>query len=100
LRSAGFEVTEELSVEPDGAVSAVLLSVTMPIAATPAGNPHTILNLTAQGTAPPTGVTETWTVSFVDGLRGSGEPVENMIVSGGLAFLPALTDQQNQVTGL
>jgi hypothetical protein len=92
LQSGGFEKTEV--VDPgrnngqQGAVSAVVLSFTLPIVL-PNGT-NSVLKLTAEGVVPEAAEgagsgTAPGQASFYfeDGLRGSGQPVNNVLTVGG-----------------
>ncbi|MEM7263050.1 MAG: dockerin type I domain-containing protein [Planctomycetota bacterium] len=85
LRNTGFEKSEV--VDPaandgrNGVVSAVVLSFTMPITLDPAET-SSILNVTY--TAGDAGIAEAGTtVSFANGLRGAGQPVETVLTVNG-----------------
>jgi hypothetical protein len=95
LRNTGFESTELAAA---GAVSAVDLSFTMPIAL-PDGSSNTVLSLIFGGTAPAAGSSEIWGLQFVDGIQGSGQPVQNIVSVDGLSFVPAFENYQVEVIG-
>jgi hypothetical protein len=81
LRNTGFEKTEvvnpELNGQGQGAVSAVVLSFTLPIVLPPTGS-AVVLKLGVEGALGAAG-----TVSGVDGLVGAGQPVDNVATVGG-----------------
>jgi hypothetical protein len=91
LQNGGFEKTEV--VDPDrnngqqGAVSAVVLSFTLPI--TLPNGTNTVLCLTSEGTTPEehdgggTSHEAAGSYGFQNGLRGSGQPVNNVLTVGG-----------------
>ena len=102
LRNAGFEVTELATSNDDpsieGAVSSVVLSFTMPTTLPPQGASD-IVRFTLEGVAPSAGSTETWTASFVDGMQGRGQPVDNRVSWSNATFTPTLGQIEIDVTG-
>lgn len=58
-----------------------------------------VFRLTLEGTVPAAGVTETWTLAFVDGLEGTGIPTDNLVTSQGQAAFPSLDSISLSVTG-
>lgn len=97
LLDGGFQRTEITGIQ--SVVSAVNLSLVMPHALDPAGNSHNILSLTLDGIGPAAGTDEIWVLSFVDGLTGSGQPVENISTIEGQSFSPAPSQFTIQVKG-
>jgi hypothetical protein len=96
LRDNGYEITE---LAAGGAVSAVDLSLISPVVL-PDGSSNTVLNLTLEGAAPSAGSSETWGLQFVDGIQGSGQPVQNIVSVGGLSFVPTLGSYRVEVIGV
>ena len=101
LRSVGFEKTEV--VDPDrndgdtGAVSAVVLSFTMPITLDGTGTAG-VLNIDVSTSAPVTDDTcQVVTVGWQDGLVGAGQPVANVATVSG-ATADFCTCQSAEVT--
>jgi len=91
-----FENTElTTGINNEGAVHAVALNAGMVL---PNGTSDVLL-LTLEGLAPSAGVSETWTISFVDGLQGSGSPVTNVLTSQGMSVVPELLSLSIDVTG-
>ena len=101
----GFEKTE-ITTGPgnEGIVSAVALSSGSPVTLPPLGTSN-LLRLTVQATVPEPVISEgayvcvpaTSTVFFVDGRRGSGQPVENKAVYQGLAMPASLGSASTSV---
>ncbi len=88
LRRGGFEVTELTSGEGNaGAVSAIILSFTE-FVTLPASGTATIASVGIRGSFPEVDVTETRVVRYVDGLRGRGQPVDNVITHDNSGVLP------------
>ena len=74
-----FEFTE-LVLDGAGIVSGVALSFSEEVVLEPANSPHTLLKIGVGATTPGTGGDcNHCTLSYVDGLVGSGEPVENEV---------------------
>ena len=91
LRDGGFEKTELASDGPVfGAVSAVLLSAILPVTL-PATEPSVICRLQVHATAPAEALDELAGLTFLDGLKGVGQPVFNFVTWRGGAQRPALT---------
>jgi hypothetical protein len=97
LRNNGFEkteLTESSGTLPDndGVVSAVVLSFTLGITLPPSGRAH-VLNLDVEVQIPTEaeGSGEAH-ILFKNGLRGSGQPVDNKATYQGNTFLPTLGD--------
>ncbi len=91
LRDTGFEKTEvidpnnpEAPVVPQGqgAVSAVVLSFTLPITLLPSGT-ATVLALTVETEAAEADVTKTGSIFAKDGLQGAGQPVNSVATVAG-----------------
>ena len=86
LRNTGFEKTEV--VDPDnndgqqGAVSAVVLSFTMPITLDVVGT-ATILGISIESASEQGSDAITGSISWEDGLIGAGQPVANVATVGG-----------------
>jgi hypothetical protein len=95
LRRNGFELSEVTAgVGNEGAVSAVLLSTSdQPITLDPAGSPHTIFKLTLEADCPSGGNCDPCTLRFVDGLVGSGRPVEIFVVHHNQGVKPDLVEK-------
>ncbi len=101
LWNGGFEKTEVVNADDpinngqQGAVSAVVLSFTMPIVL-PNGT-SSVLGLTTEGTVPAEddggepsgGGASEGSFSFRNGLKGSGQPVNNVLTVGGGSNVPA-----------
>ena len=99
LRRGGFEKSELSEGNGNqGAVSAVILSfaelVTLPLSGT-----EVIAKIDIQCPFPKAGVTETKTVRYVDGLRGSGQPVDNVIAHADEDVDPARTPYEVSIAG-
>ncbi len=90
LRKGGFEKTElTLGEGNEGAVSAIVLAFTEPIFLRSAQSPAPIVNVTIEASTPPeTGDCTTARVGFVDGRRGSGQPVDNKVTYRGQTYRP------------
>jgi hypothetical protein len=99
LRTTGFETTQIVN-SGQGAVSAVSLSLIAPVALDPSGNPYTVLDLSLEGIAPPIGTSESWELSFTDGLSGAGQPVDTVVAVDGLSFVPSLSAYRVEVLGV
>ncbi|MEM7235661.1 MAG: hypothetical protein AAF517_26045 [Planctomycetota bacterium] len=86
LRDTGFEKSE-LTTGPgnEGAVSAVVLSFVRNISL-PSQGTETIAKVEAQALRE----SETLRLIYVDGLRGSGQPVDNIITYQGESAVPSL----------
>jgi len=93
-RPDGFEKTEiTTGAGNEGVVSAVALSSGSPVTLPPLGTSQ-LLKVTVQATVPEPVLSSgayvcvpgTSTVFFVDGRRGSGQPVQNKVVYQGLAM--------------
>lgn len=85
---SGSEVTE-LSITPlGGIVSSVSLSGSGTTTLGATGAPHKILRFTLSGPAPEYGMRESWAVGFVDGLQGSGTPVNNLLSESAGSYKP------------
>jgi hypothetical protein len=106
LRNGGFEKSELTTLSRagsecegrNGAVSAIVLSFTLPITLDPGGSPHDIIRVTLSGMAPQTEDTcVPCIVSFVDGCRGSGQPVDNKVTYNGETILPSKGSFTTQV---
>ena len=99
LRDQGFAFTELTSgAGNEGAVSAVILSNTLPITLSPSGA-ATILNLTVEGRAPTSGC-GTCSVLFPAPLSGSGEPVSNIVTWSSQSIAPTLTPGRVEICGV
>jgi hypothetical protein len=97
FQQGGFEKTEITATGPnpascpggrDGAVSAVVLSFTLPITLPAADNTQNIARLTADGIFPDEGTCVDATVEFIDNCRGSGQPVGNRVTWMGNTVIP------------
>jgi hypothetical protein len=89
--NGGFVLAElvdpELNGQGEGAVCAVVLSFHSPLAALPPEGTERVARLGLQATIPPEGDLDA-SISFVDGLQGSGRPVTNA-ADAGAEYLPA-----------
>ncbi len=99
LRRGGFEKSELTEGKDNqGAVSALLLSfaelVTLPLNGT-----EVIAKIDIQGPFPKAGVTETRTIRYVDGLQGSGQPVDNVIAHDDNDVEPVKTPYEVRISG-
>jgi hypothetical protein len=101
LRNNGFELTQ-LTSGPgnEGVISAVILSLSLPITLDPNETPHALLRVTLETTAPPAGQDETYKIEFIDGLQGPGPPTDNIVVVGGLSIHPTLGSASVLVRGV
>lgn len=96
LRDTGFEVTQlTTDARPgsgcegrDGGVSAVVLSFIMPITLPP-DQPSDIVRASFEATVPPAGCV-VCDIEYVDGCRGGGQPVDNVVTHMGQSVLPTL----------
>jgi len=92
LLYAGFRKTDIThGAGNEGVVSGVVLSAVEPITL-PADRPSVVLKLTVAGSTPEAGVS-TAGLGFVDGLRGTGQPVQNYVTWRGATYQPALRGQ-------
>jgi len=87
VQNGGFEKTETvdpaLNGQGQGAVSAVVLSFTLPITLEPAGS-ATVLALELTGAPVDADTPAVGNVAFVNGMQGSGQPVQNVAtIEGG-----------------
>ena len=99
-RRGGFEKTELTEgVENEGAVSAVVLSFTE-LVTLPASGTESIARIEIQNPFPGVGVTETKVVRYVDGLRGTGQPVDNVVTHGNFGVLPGKTAYEVTLLGI
>jgi hypothetical protein len=93
LRNTGFEKSELTSgAGNEGAVSAVVLSFTMPITLAAEGE-AVIAKVSVQGgdfPEGPAGTTGSARVFFVNGRQGAGQPVDNNITWTGATVVPSL----------
>ncbi len=99
LRNDGFELSELASTSSTGAISEVVLSFTQPITL-PANGTSDLVKFQLQGTAPAAGATETWEAFYVDGLQGTGDPVDNSVTWDGIIEIPSFVAYQVRVTGI
>jgi len=100
LRRGGFEKSELTEGEGNtGAVSAVILSfndfVTLSVSGT-----ETIARVHIRCPFPDVGVTANKAVRYVDGLRGAGQPVDNVITHGNTGVLPRKTPYEVTLRGV
>ena len=113
LRKArdGFEHTELTTGEGnEGVVSAVTLAFTEKVTLPPEGSPHTIVRLGVEAIVPgglAVGECTPCTLSYTDGLVGSGQPVDNKVAFRNQTFRPFLVPatvevcvaESNQIPG-
>ena len=113
LRKArdGFEHTELTNGEGnEGVVSAVTLAFTEKVTLPPEGSPHTIVRLGVEAIVPgglAVGECTPCTLSYTDGLVGSGQPVDNKVAFRNQTFRPFLVPatvevcvaESNQIPG-
>ncbi len=99
VRQAGFAITELTEDGVDdcegshGAVSTVVLGFGVPVVLPPDESPHLILNLTVRVWMPADPRRPSLTrLSWVDGCRGSEQPVRNLLTVGGETVVPALSE--------
>jgi hypothetical protein len=90
---AGFKIAQ-LAVDPlnpaiTGAVSAVVLNNTQKMVLHPNGTER-LAKLTLGYTIPAEGSTSDIVVTFVNGLKGAGQPVNNVVTFNGASQTPAL----------
>lgn len=100
LRQGGFEKSELTEGEGNvGAVSAVVLGfaelVMLPLSGT-----EVIARLDIQCPYPGVDVTETKVVRYVDGLSGSGQPVDNVVAQADFDIQPATTAYEVTLRGI
>ena len=87
-RGMGFGIAEPTQdPDPNGAVSAVVLSWLEDAALSASEDPYPVLSLTIEATAPDSGC-EICTSALDDGRQGSGQPVRSIISHQGFAYLP------------
>ena len=99
-RRGGFEKTELTEgVENEGAVSAVVLSFTE-LVTLPASGTESIARIEIQSPFPEVDVTETKVVRYIDGLRGTGQPVDNVVTHGSFGVLPGKTAYEVTLLGI
>ena len=87
LMDTGFEVQEVVN-EGRGAISAVILSYRNPGTLPPLGI-SSVASITIEGIIP-AGEDENVLLSYIDGLSGSGRPVESIVTYDGETVLPEL----------
>jgi hypothetical protein len=108
LFSGGFEKTETSNPNTStgacqgksGAVTAVVLSFTLPIVLPPnqtSSMGRITLGATAPGTA---GQCAAATIQFADGCRGAGQPVQNNITQEGASIIPVMQTKNVQVCAI
>jgi hypothetical protein len=109
FQNGGFEKTELTATGPnpascpgmrDGAVSAIVLSFTLPITLPAVDNTQNILRLTVGCTFPDEGTSTPARVFFVDGCRGSGQPVGNRVTWMGNTIIPSLGECSFECRGV
>ncbi len=97
LLADGFERSEVTSGPGnEGAISAVVLSFTQPIRL-PRNDTATVARLGLELDVPPSG-TSTARLRHVDGLRGAGQPVENVVSQSGADNVPTFEPLEIQVS--
>lgn len=106
LWDGGFDKTETTSgAGNEGAVSAIVLSFTLPVTLPPAGTVD-VIKLTVEATVPapvtddqgdPACEPLNSKVLYTNGRRGSGQPVDNKITWKGTTYLPTLGDATTSV---
>ena len=99
VRRGGFEKSELTEGEGNaGAISAIILSFTE-FVALPASGRATIARVDIRCPFPEVDVTETKIVRYVDGLRGVGQPVDNVITHQNAGILPRTTTYEVALLG-
>ncbi len=99
LRRGGFEITDLTEGEGNaGAVSAIILSFTE-FVALPASGTETVARVDIRCPFPEVDVTEIKVVRYVDGLRGAGQPVDNIITHQNSGILPRTTTYEVPLLG-
>ncbi|MBI4605668.1 MAG: hypothetical protein HY721_27190 [Planctomycetes bacterium] len=106
-RAGGFEKTElasGLQGHDSGAVSAVMLSFTLPVALEeravgPACDPHVLLRFDLEAQVPAAGETRTCRLLFAGGLKGTGLPVVNLATTASGAFKPTSRSREFEIQG-
>ncbi len=104
-RNGGFEKTEvasDLLGHDSGAVSAVVLSLTLPVSLEERGIgagciPHVLLRFDLEAQVPPAGEVKTCRLLFTDGLRGSGQPFLNLVSTASGGVKPTLQPRQFEI---
>ena len=99
-RRGGFEKSELTDGEGnEGAISAIVLSFTE-LVTLPASGTEVIAKVDIQAPYPAVDVTETKVIRYVDGLRGSGQPVDNVITHDNFGVLPGKTPYEVTLLGI
>ncbi|MEM7236077.1 MAG: FG-GAP-like repeat-containing protein [Planctomycetota bacterium] len=98
LRNTGFEKTEVVEGEVNGAVSAIVLSVTMPIVLPKA--PNVVLRIGVDWLTSDPEDDVRGRVVFRDGLQGSGQPVRNVFTYQGGGRQPFLMPHSVRVSSV
>ena len=99
-RRAGFEKTElTTGAGNEGAVSAVVLSF-VELVTLPATGTEVIAKIDVTCPFPEVDVTETKVLRYVDGRRGAGQPVDNVITHENFGILPSKTPYEVSLVGI
>jgi uncharacterized repeat protein (TIGR01451 family) len=80
----------EITADRTGAIIAAAPSLSKEITLDPANSPHHVATFSMEGTVPAGGGCRECTVAFVDGIRGSGLPVENAVTYNRKNYRPLL----------
>jgi len=80
----------------EAGVQAIVLSFVMPIQL-PQDRAVDIVRVSLEGTAPDVGETRSCSIAFVDGCRGSGQPVDNRVTHMGNTVVPSLGSATTEV---
>jgi hypothetical protein len=80
-------------------VSAVVLSFTE-LVTLPASGTESIARIEIQSPFPEVDVAETKVVRYIDGLRGTGQPVDNVVTHGSFGVLPGKTAYEVTLLGI
>ncbi len=100
LRDRGFEVTE-LAVGPNGetgVISALNLSWILPTTL-PAQGEFRLFRMTVEAEAPTLGACDSVELVYRDGMRGEGNPVENLVTYQGEACVPVTSSLDVELCG-
>ena len=85
-------VDPDLEDQGPGLVIGVVLSLFSPTTLPPEGSPHLVLLLDAEGTVPVNGPCGEARLAFHDGLRGSGQPINNRVTLAQNTVVPTTID--------
>ncbi|MEM7233974.1 MAG: FG-GAP-like repeat-containing protein, partial [Planctomycetota bacterium] len=99
LRYAGFESTQVVEGDGTGAISAVVLSYVRPNTL-PMDERVPVLRLGVEWLMPDPSAEIDARVAFIDGLRGTGQPVDNLLTQSGKTRVPFKLSQPVRLSSL